>query len=125
MPGDVTGIGPEISAKLIASGATEDQARVVVIGDKRVFDIGMRDAAIEIPHTVYHDIGDITWPRNDLSLLDLANIDPAQFPQGVSSNESGKLSGDTLKFMIDLALAGKIDGICFAPLNKGAMNKGG
>ena len=43
----------------------------------------------------------------------------------MSSDESGKLSGDTLKHMIDLADAGKIDGICFAPLNKGAMNRGG
>jgi 4-hydroxy-L-threonine phosphate dehydrogenase PdxA len=125
MLGDVTGIGPEISAKLLASGATRDHARVVIIGDKRVFDIGMRDAAVEIPHTLYKTIDDITWPRNDFPLLDLGNVDPARFPQGVSSNESGKLTGDTLKFMIDLALAGKIDGICFAPLNKGAMNKGG
>ena len=125
MPGDVTGIGPEITAKLLASGATKDRARVVVIGDKRVFELGMRDAAVEIPHTVYRSVDDINWSRSDLPLLDLGNIDPAKFPHGVSSNESGKLTGDTLKFMIDLALAGRIDGICFAPLNKGAMNKGG
>jgi len=30
-----------------------------------------------------------------------------------------------LKTMIDAAMAGKLDGICFAPLNKGAMNRGG
>jgi len=125
MPGDVTGIGPEITAKLLASGATQDRARAVFIGDRRVFELGMRDAAVEIPHSVYRSIDEVTWPRSDLPVLDLGNIDPAKFPQGVSSNESGKLTGDTLKLMIDLALAGKIDGICFAPLNKGAMNKGG
>ena len=125
MCGDVTGIGPEITAKLIASGVTQQHARVVLIGDKRVFESGMRDTAVEIPHTIYRNIDDVSWPRDDLPLLDLSNIDPVKFPQGVSSNESGKLTGDTLKFMIDLALAGKIDGICFAPLNKGAMNKGG
>src|SRR5262245_31801044 len=98
MPGDVTGIGPEITAKLLASGATKEHARVVLIGDKRVFEIGMRDAAVEIPHTVYRNIDDVTWPRNDLPVVDLGNIDPAKFPQAVSSNESGKLTGDTLKF---------------------------
>ena len=41
------------------------------------------------------------------------------------SPESGKLTGDTLKYMIDLALAGSLDGISFAPLNKGALHKGG
>jgi len=125
MPGDVTGIGPEITAKLLASGALRNQARLVVVGDKRVFELGMRDAAVEIPHTIYRNIDDVNWQRSDLPVIDLGNIDPAKFPQGVSSNESGKLTGDTLKVMIDLALVSKLDGICFAPLNKGAMNKGG
>jgi len=47
------------------------------------------------------------------------------FKQGESSAESGRLTGETLKVMIDLALLHKIDGICFAPLNKGAMHQGG
>lgn len=125
MLGDVTGIGPEIAAKLLASGKAAQQARVVVIGDRRVFELGMRDAGVTVPHTVYRSIDEVHWPRQDIPLVDLGNIDPARFPQGVSSDESGKLCGDTLKGMIDLALAGKLDGICFAPLNKGAMNRGG
>ncbi len=125
MLGDVTGIGPEIAAKLLASGKPAQLANVVIIGDKRVLELGMRNAGVNIPHTVYHGIDEVSWPRGDLPLLDLGNTDPAKFPQGVSSDEAGKIAGDTLKVMIDLALAGKLDGICFAPLNKGAMNRGG
>ncbi len=125
MLGDVTGIGPEIAAKLLASGQPREQAEVVIIGDRRVLELGMHNAGIQVPHTVYRNIEDIRWPRGDYPLLDLGNIDPAKYPQGVSSDESGRLAGDTLKTMIDLALAGKLDGICFAPLNKGAMNRGG
>lgn len=125
MLGDVTGIGPEIAAKLLASGKPAQLANVVIIGDKRVLELGMRNAGVNIPHTVYHGIDEVSWPRRDLPLLDLGNTDPAKFPQGVSSDEAGKIAGDTLKVMIDLALAGKLDGICFAPLNKGAMNRGG
>mgnify|MGYP002130451069 CR=1 FL=1 len=36
MLGDATGIGPEISARLLASGVTGEVANVVVIGDRRV-----------------------------------------------------------------------------------------
>ena len=36
-----------------------------------------------------------------------------------------KLTGDTLRQMIDLALAGELEGICFAPLNKAALHRGG
>src|SRR5687767_1129536 len=125
MLGDVTGIGPEISAKLLASGIASEVANVVVIGDKRVLDLGIRNAGVKLGYRVVPSIDAIRWPSEQLPLLDLGNVDPAKYPQGVSSAESGKLTGDTLKHMIDLALAGKLDGICFAPLNKGAMHQGG
>jgi 4-hydroxythreonine-4-phosphate dehydrogenase len=125
MLGDATGIGPEISAKLLASGVTQELANVVVIGDKRVLDLGIKNAGVQLGYRTVPSVDAIRWPSEQLPVVDLGNVDPAQFPQGVSSAESGKLTGDTLKFMIDLALAGKLDGICFAPLNKGAMHQGG
>ena len=125
MLGDVTGIGPEITAKLLASGKVESCAQPIIIGDRRVLELGMRDADVKVSYSVYKTIDEIHFPRDDFALIDLANVDPARCPQGAPSDESGKLCGDTLKFMIDLALAGKLDGICFAPLNKGAMNRGG
>jgi 4-hydroxythreonine-4-phosphate dehydrogenase len=125
MLGDATGIGPEISAKLLASGAATEAANVVVIGDRRVLDLGIRNAGVKLPYRVVPSVDAIRWPSEQLPMIDLGNVDPAKFPQGVSSPESGKLTGDTLKHMIDLALAGKLDGICFAPLNKGAMHQGG
>jgi 4-hydroxythreonine-4-phosphate dehydrogenase len=125
MLGDVTGIGPEISVKLLASGVPHSVARVVVIGDARVFDVGCRDAGIRLACRVYDDIDAIDWSADAVPLIDLGNVDPAQFKRGVGSDESGRLCGDTLKYMIGLAEAGAIDGICFAPLNKGAMNRGG
>ena len=125
MLGDVTGIGPEIAARVLASPASRENANLVVIGDARVLDLGIRDAGVALPYTRYDSIDEVRFPRNDLPVVDLGNVDPGRFPQGQSSPESGKLTGDTLKAMIDLALAGKLDGICFAPLNKGAMHQGG
>ena len=125
MLGDATGIGPEISVKLLASGMPHSVARVVVIGDARVFDLSCRDAGIRLASRVFEDIDSIEWSDDAIPLIDLGNVDPAKYPHGVSSDESGRLCGDTLKYMIGLAAAGKIDGICFAPLNKGAMNRGG
>ena len=125
MLGDVTGIGPEISVKLLASGMPHSVARVVVIGDARVFESGCRDAGIRLAFKTFDSIDAIEFNGDAIPLIDLANVDPAKYPRGVSSDESGRLCGDTLKHMIELADAGKIDGICFAPLNKGAMNRGG
>ena len=125
MLGDVTGIGPEISCRLLASGVAAEVANVVVIGDRRVLELGMHDAGVELAYRLVPTLDAVRWPTEALPVLDLGNIDPARFKQGVSSADSGRLTGETLKFMIDLALAGKLDGICFAPLNKGAMHQGG
>ncbi|MBM3358019.1 MAG: 4-hydroxythreonine-4-phosphate dehydrogenase [Betaproteobacteria bacterium] len=125
MLGDATGIGPEISAKLLASGRAADIARVIVFGDRRVLELGMRDAGVPLRYSVHERAEDVAWPREDVPLVDLHNVDPAVIGRGEMSPESGRLTGETLKHMIDLALAGRLDGICFAPLNKAALNRGG
>jgi 4-hydroxythreonine-4-phosphate dehydrogenase len=58
-------------------------------------------------------------------IIDLGNIDPALVGRGKISPESGRLTGETLACMVDLALSGRIDGITFAPLNKAALHAGG
>jgi len=125
MLGDATGIGPEISARLLASGVPNRVADVVVIGDKRVLDLGIKDAGAKLGYRMVPSVDAIRWPSETLPVIDLGNIDPVHFKQGESSAESGRLTGETLKYMIDLALMRKIDGICFAPLNKGALHQGG
>lgn len=125
MLGDVTGIGPEISAKLLASGAAAESANVVVIGDRRVLDLGIRDARVSFDYTVHARMNEVIHTRGSVPVVDLGNIDPKSFKRGEISAESGRISGETLKYMIELALQGKLDGICFAPLNKGAMHQGG
>ena len=62
MLGDMTGIGPEICAKLLASGKAEEMARVVVIGDARVLELGMRDAGVKIGYRSYPDIDEVRRP---------------------------------------------------------------
>ncbi|MDB5822852.1 MAG: 4-hydroxythreonine-4-phosphate dehydrogenase ((phosphohydroxy)-L-threonine dehydrogenase)-like [Herminiimonas sp.] len=121
----MTGIGPEICAKVLAEGSLKEEARIVVVGDVRVLQLGCTDAGVELAWRRYEKISDIDWSSDDVPIIDLGNIDPATIERGAMSPESGRLSGDTLKTMIDLALAGELDGICFAPLNKGALHRGG
>ncbi len=41
------------------------------------------------------------------------------------SPEAGRIAGETLAYLIELALASRIEGITFAPLNKAALHAGG
>lgn len=125
MLGDMTGIGPEISARLLASKTLRSVARIAVIGDQRVLELGCADAGVAPAWRSYPSVHAMDWSRDEIPLLDLGNIDPATIGRGAISPESGRLTGETLKHMIDLALAGQLDAVCFAPLNKAALHRGG
>jgi 4-hydroxythreonine-4-phosphate dehydrogenase len=125
-PGDCTGIGPEILAKVLADRASLPECRLVAVGDRRVIEMGCQQAGVSL------DLRDVASPRaadwsdgGTVPLVDLANTDPTLHPQGIVSAESGWLTGDTLARAIDLAKAGEVDAVTFAPLNKRAMFDGG
>ena len=126
MLGDYTGIGPEQCARVLADGRLRDAARLLVIGDSRVLAQGSRDAGVDVSWTTYAAPEEVDWSRDDVPMIDLGNLDPSQgFPRGVMAPASGRIAGETLAYMIELAVAGRIDGITFAPLNKAALNQGG
>ncbi|MDF2618570.1 MAG: 4-hydroxythreonine-4-phosphate dehydrogenase [Xanthobacteraceae bacterium] len=125
VPGDCTGIGPEQTARILHEGRGRDVARIVVIGDARVLELGARQAGVSLRYRRYPSPAAVDWDAPEIALVDLSNVDPAALPLGVPDAESGRLTGETLARTIDFAKAGEIDGVCFAPLNKQAMFKGG
>ena len=125
MLGDVTGIGAEIAAKMLATQDARNLARTVLVGDARHLALGCRDSGSEVPSYTVKSVEAVDWSRNGLPLLDLGNLDPAKFPRAQVSPEAGRVAGETLKAMTDLALGGKLDAVCFAPLNKAALHRGG
>ncbi len=68
MLGDMTGIGPEISARLLAAGTMRPVARVAVIGDARVLELGCKDAGVSFNWKTYPDVDAIDWTRNEVPL---------------------------------------------------------
>ena len=125
MPGDSTGIGPEQCARILSDRRLDDVARLLVVGDARVLELGARDAHVELHWRSYAAPEAIDWTRDEIAVLDLANLDPACVRRGQISEASGRVAGETLAYMVDLAVAGRIEGITFAPLNKAALNAGG
>ena len=125
MLGDATGIGPEQCARILADRRMATTARLLVVGDARVLEQGMRDAGVAFAWRACAEPEDVDWNAPDIPIVDLHNVDPAALRRGAVSAQSGHASGETLAHMVDLALAGKLDGIAFAPLNKAALHAGG
>ncbi len=125
MLGDAAGIGPEISVKALASGGLTGGVRVVIVGDRRVLELGMREAQSRISYTTHPTLDGATWRGESVPLVDLGNLDPAPIEKGRVSAVSGGACIQTLKYLVDHALSGQLDAICFAPLHKAALHRGG
>ncbi len=125
MLGDVTGIGAEIATKMLAAQEARGIARTLLIGDARHLALGCRESGAQLETHAVASVDEIDWARGGFPLLDLGNLDPARFPRAEVSPDAGRVAGATLKVMTDLALAGKLDAVCFAPLNKAALHRGG
>ena len=125
MLGDATGIGPEQCARILADHRMADAARLLVVGDARVLEQGMRDAGVALEWRSHGTPEEVDWNRLEIPIIDLRNLDPGSVRRGAVSAESGRVSGATLAHMIELAVAQRLDGIVFAPLNKAALHAGG
>jgi 4-phospho-D-threonate 3-dehydrogenase / 4-phospho-D-erythronate 3-dehydrogenase len=122
--GDAAGVGPEIVAKVAAKGVLSEHCYPVIIGDLRVLRKAMDIAGVNFDYHVIDDIGTADWSRG-IPVLDQRNLNPEEIKIGEVSPLCGKASGDMLVTAVNLYKEGKLDGFCFAPLNKGALKKAG
>ena len=122
--GDAAGVGPEIIVKLAASRFYDEYCRPVVIGDARIFQRGAEICGLEIPMQVISRVEDADWSKG-IPVLDQRDLDPEEVPYAQINVKSGQACLDMLRTGIELYKDGKIEGFCFAPLNKQAMIKAG
>lgn len=122
--GDATGIGSELVVKALQEREVRDLATWVIIGDERVYEQAKNITGLSIDYTKVDSIDEIEQDDR-IWFIDLKNVDPASYELGELSAESGKRTGETLIYALDLAKAGKLDGICYGPLNKEALQRGG
>ncbi len=122
--GDPAGIGPEIIIKTLSREAVFRQAVPVVIGDAAIL-----DRARGYVHTAT-GIRAIVSPadargRGEVEVLDLKNVDPETCVPGVLSPDAGRAAVEYVLRAVDLAMAGELDAVVTAPLNKEAMHLAG
>lgn len=122
--GEAAGVGPEIISKLVAERKVYTYCRPILIGDSRVLKIGQNIAGTDFPVKMIEKAQDADW-NDAIPMLDLKNFDPKDLKIGEVDPVSGKATGDTLVYSMDLLKQGAIDGFVFGPLNKQAFKRGG
>lgn len=123
--GDATGIGPELIVKSFNDNAIRNLATWVIVGDKRVFLQGQSIANLELDVINIDHIDQIEKKKGNIYFIDLKNLDTNEYEVGKLSPVSGKVTGETLKYVLDLSKEKKIDGVMYGPLNKEALHRGG
>jgi 4-hydroxythreonine-4-phosphate dehydrogenase len=116
--GDPAGIGPEITL-MAARDSRAAEARVVAIGSLEA----LRSAAAVVPDApVLTEISHPREARFEPGTLEVIPVpSDTRVPVGKLSAEAGKIAFEGVARAVELALAGDIDGIVTAPLNKEAI----
>jgi 4-hydroxythreonine-4-phosphate dehydrogenase len=119
--GDPAGISPELTAKAVGLAEMQVKARLIVVGDRRVFNEGARIAGVKTDIKTVTPAPTVEPHDGEPIFVDLANLDPATIRRGVAAQQGGQFALENYRYALELARNGHVDGVCFTPFNKKAM----
>lgn len=122
--GDPCGIGPEIVAKALTKKHIYENVRPVVIGDKTIMQREVKRLGLGLSLNPVDKPAQGLYKAGAIDLIDLDVMDPA-VPYGTIAKQAGAASFAYIKKSVELALAGDIDGVATAPINKEAIHLAG
>jgi len=123
--GDAAGIGPEITVKSLADRAATDCCIPLVLGDARVLERAMEATGVRLPIRTITGPTEADGRPGTIELVDYHDIDMAAHRWGEVSAGHGAAAVRYTREAGRLALAGEIDALVSAPLNKEAMHAAG
>ncbi len=124
IPGDPSGIGPELIARLLTSDGVCEAADILLIGDRHVFEAGQVVAGCNYAMaSVDLENG---WPiTTGFALIEMNTIAAEDVQVAKVTQAGGASVLSTLDKALELTTAGVIDAIVFGPFNKASMHKAG
>ena len=122
--GDPSGIGPELTSKLLNEKITE-QANIVVIGEKKIFEDGEKISGKKTNLKFVENFDEIKFDDKTKFFLDISKGTNRTYKYGEVSAESGASVLEAMDKAMELVNSKKIDAINFAPMNKTSLMMGG
>jgi 4-hydroxythreonine-4-phosphate dehydrogenase len=122
--GDAAGVGPEIVMKALATPEVYDISRPLVIGDAGRLRKAGEIVRAKLPVAAVRGPDQAGFRLGQVDCVDLPLI-PGDLPFGKLSAAAGEGAYRFVERAVELAMAGGIDAICTAPLNKEALHAAG
>lgn len=125
IPGDPNGVGPELIARLLSRKEDYPKAKILLVGDRHVFEMGQSHAntlcELEKINTRLNG-----WSENHpVALYEVESISPKDVKIGKVTRASGVSTLKVLDNALELWRQGVIDALVFGPFNKAAMHQAG
>ncbi|MSQ05743.1 MAG: 4-hydroxythreonine-4-phosphate dehydrogenase PdxA [Dehalococcoidia bacterium] len=123
--GDPCGIGPEVVVKALADPRVYASCRPLVVGNIYAMRQAMKLTGL---HLRIHEVKDPSAAGRDpkvVDVVDIHNLNPEDITVGQISPACGKAAMEWVTKAGELALAGVVDGLATAPLNKEAASLAG
>ncbi|MCU1434923.1 MAG: 4-hydroxythreonine-4-phosphate dehydrogenase [Pseudarthrobacter sp.] len=122
--GDGAGVGPEVVVAAVLDPQSNSECRPVVIGDA----LRLRQAAdilgIKADIQKIENVEDAVFTPGRVNVIDLALL-PEDLAWGKLSPVAGHAAYEYIRVASELAMAGAVQAICTAPLNKEALHAAG
>jgi 4-hydroxythreonine-4-phosphate dehydrogenase len=122
--GDAAGVGPEIIVKALQAAEVHGICRPLVIGDAARLRKAAAIVGSKLPIISLQAVKAARFSSAAIDCLDLDCI-PEDLPFGKLSATAGDGAYRFIAKAVELAMAGSIDAVCTAPLNKEALHAGG
>lgn len=125
--GDPAGVGPEICLRLLANSDLARECVPVVFGDAAVLQrvAGKLGLRFNTPVITKADWPKVSQTANTPAVLDLQCVDAAAVTPGRMDARCGDAAFRYVIASIEAGLAGQVDAITTAPLNKEALHAAG
>ena len=116
--GDPSGIGPEVVVKAFADPEVKDSARMFVVGTERAVQQAIAETGVDLPTHRISSPEETSDTTDAIPVLSVGDFEDADFPQGKHSPISGRASHLWVESSAKMCLAGEIDAMVTAPVNK-------
>jgi len=125
--GDICGIGPEITAKVLQKKYIYEACRPIVVGSARMMECGIKVAGAQgLEVNTVHRIADAKFEYGTIDVYDVPLIHDVETPPyGTVCAAGGSSAFTAVAKVIELAMNNEIDGTITGPLNKESMNLAG
>jgi 4-hydroxythreonine-4-phosphate dehydrogenase len=122
--GDGAGVGPEVIVPAVVHPDTLARCRPVVIGDAGRLGLAARILGQDVEIVTIDEPAQAEFGGNRINVIDLGLL-PEDLPWGAVSAVAGEAAYQYIRVAAELAVAGAVQGICTAPLNKEALHAAG